>query len=102
MVRTALLSLVTGLAALAQQKAPALAVDASADRHTISSDIYGVNFHWDLGSSGDPNGPAYAAVAPAPGVRARISPDVQPGNPVPVHVTVGGAASQDGITLAVR
>jgi len=50
---------------------------------------------------------AYAGTAPfmMPGVlqvNVQMSPDVQPGNAVPVHVNVGGAASQDGVTLAVK
>ena len=35
-------------------------------------------------------------------INAQISPDVQPGDSVPVHITVGGVSSQDGVTLAVR
>jgi len=61
---------VIGLAAAAQQTGPALSVDASANRHTISPDIYGINFYWDLGASGDPNGPAYTAAAP--GIRPTL------------------------------
>ena len=52
-------------AAFAQHTGPALTVDVDAGRHPISPDIYGINFYWDLGSSSDPNGPAYAAAAPA-------------------------------------
>ena len=69
-VLPAALGLFTALAAFAQQKGPALSVDASANRHSISSDIYGINFYWDLGTSGDPNGPAYAAAAP--GIRPTL------------------------------
>ena len=64
-VLPAALHLLTALAAFAQQKGPALSVDASANRHSISSDIYGINFYWDLGASDDPKGPAYTATAPA-------------------------------------
>jgi uncharacterized protein (TIGR03437 family) len=49
----------------------------------------------------------YAGAAPGnmPGlfqINARMSADVQPGDHVPVHVKVGAATSQDGVTLAVR
>ncbi len=49
----------------------------------------------------------YAGAAPhyMPGVlqiNARMSPNVQPGNNVPVHITIGGVSSQAGVTLAVR
>jgi uncharacterized protein (TIGR03437 family) len=48
----------------------------------------------------------YAGAAPGlmPGViqiNAQMSPNVQAGN-VPVRVTIGGASSQDGVTVAVR
>jgi uncharacterized protein (TIGR03437 family) len=39
-------------------------VDVNAGRHPISPDIYGINFYWDLGSSGDPQAAAYLAAAP--------------------------------------
>ena len=55
-----------------QVAGPALSVDANAGRHAISPDIYGINFYWDLGASGDPNKAAYAAAAlnlPATGRR---------------------------------
>jgi uncharacterized protein (TIGR03437 family) len=48
---------------------------------------------------------AGAAPGPSPGwfeIKARMSANVQPGNQVPVHITVGSATSQDGVTLAVR
>jgi uncharacterized protein (TIGR03437 family) len=35
-------------------------------------------------------------------VNAEIPASVQPGNSLPVHVTVGGIVSQDGVTLAVN
>ena len=49
----------------------------------------------------------YAGGAPGymPGVlqiNAQMSPDVQAGNAVPVRITIGGASSQDAVTLAVR
>jgi uncharacterized protein (TIGR03437 family) len=49
----------------------------------------------------------YAGAAPGfpPGVlqiNAQMSPNVQAGNAVPVHITVGGLTSQDGVTLAVH
>jgi len=69
-VLPAALGLFTAFAAVAQQTGPALSVDASANRHAISPDIYGINFYWDLGASGDPNGPAYAAAAP--GIRPTL------------------------------
>jgi len=55
---------------------------------------------------GHPATVEYAGAAPdTPGVfeiKARMSPDVQPGSQVPVHITIGGATSQAGVTLAVR
>jgi uncharacterized protein (TIGR03437 family) len=49
----------------------------------------------------------YAGAAPGyePGVlqiNAQMSPNVAAGNAVPVHVTIGGVTSQDGVTLAVH
>src|SRR5205085_6788009 len=55
--------LVFSLAALAQQPGPALSVDAAANQHPISPDVYGINFYWDLGSSNDPQRPARAKAA---------------------------------------
>ena len=49
-------------AVAAQQLGPALSIDAGAGCHAISPDIYGINFYWDLGTSGDPQGAAYATV----------------------------------------
>ncbi len=56
---------------------------------------------------GQPANVHYAGAAPGtmPGVlqvNAEIPASVQPGNSVPVHVTVGGVSSQDGVTLAVN
>ena len=49
----------------------------------------------------------YAGAAPGamPGlfqINARISPDVTPGDSVPVRVKVGDLSSQQGVTVAVR
>ena len=49
----------------------------------------------------------YAGAAPGymPGIlqiNAQMSGDVQPGNSVPVRITIGGVSSQDSVTLAVR
>ncbi len=49
----------------------------------------------------------YAGAAPGniPGllqINARMSKDVQPSDKVPVHVKIGAATSQDGVTVAVR
>jgi uncharacterized protein (TIGR03437 family) len=57
--------------------------------------------------SGLPATIEYAGAAPGniPGllqINARMSKDVQPSDKVPVHVKIGGAVSQDGVTLAVR
>ena len=35
-------------------------------------------------------------------INAQMAPNVQAGNSVPVHVTIGGTTSQDGVTLAVH
>ncbi|HEX3747768.1 MAG TPA: glycoside hydrolase family 44 protein [Bryobacteraceae bacterium] len=35
-------------------------------------------------------------------INAQMSPNVSAGSAVPVHITIGGAKSQDGVTLAVR
>ena len=56
--------------AAAQQPGPALSIDASAGRHAISQDIYGINYYWDLGKNNDANHAAY--VSAAPGVRATV------------------------------
>ena len=53
--------LATGLAAFAQPPGPALSVDAAANLHPISPDVYGINFYWDLGNNNDPQGTAAAA-----------------------------------------
>ena len=49
----------------------------------------------------------YAGAAPGympgvPQINTQMSPDVQAGNNVPVHITVGGVTSQDSVTLAVH
>jgi uncharacterized protein (TIGR03437 family) len=37
--------------AFAQQPGPALSIDAAANVHPISPDVYGINFYWDLSTS---------------------------------------------------
>jgi uncharacterized protein (TIGR03437 family) len=49
----------------------------------------------------------YAGAAPGniPGlfqINARMSPNVQPGDGIPVHVKIGARTSQDGVTIAVH
>jgi uncharacterized protein (TIGR03437 family) len=56
---------------------------------------------------GQPAAVQYAGAAPGlmPGVlqvNAQIPSGVSAGSSVPVHITVGGTRSQDGVTLAVR
>ena len=59
-----LVSFITAsLACLAQRSGPSLSIDAAANRHPISPDIYGINFYWDLGSSTDPKRQAYLNAA---------------------------------------
>src|SRR5579871_265790 len=60
--RSALILALTALAAFAQQPGPALSIDAGANQHAISPDVYGINYYWDLGNPVDPN---LAAVAPS-------------------------------------
>src|ERR1017187_467423 len=57
-----------GWSANAQSPGPALSIDANANRHAISPDIYGINFYWTLPASTDPAFPA--ALAAAQGIRA--------------------------------
>jgi uncharacterized protein (TIGR03437 family) len=54
-------------AGLAQQPGPALSIDAGANRHTISPDIYGINYYWDLGTTS-----SAATLAAAADVRATV------------------------------
>jgi uncharacterized protein (TIGR03437 family) len=61
--RLAVLSLFIFGTLFGQQPGPALLVDASSGRHAISPDIYGINFYWDLGTTGDPKASAYMAAA---------------------------------------
>jgi uncharacterized protein (TIGR03437 family) len=68
--KTTLVSLVTCIAALGQQAGPALSIDANANQHPISPDVYGINFYWNLSTSSDSNQPAYLAAAP--GVRPTL------------------------------
>src|SRR5690349_7768674 len=53
--------------ALAQEAGPELAVDAAANLHAISPDIYGINFYWDTGTPA-----TAAALAAAADIRATI------------------------------
>src|ERR1700681_146741 len=55
--------LFAALAAFAQQPGPALTIDAGANLHAISPDIYGINFYWALPDPGDPALPAAQVVA---------------------------------------
>src|ERR1022692_3355718 len=57
-----------GWSASAQSPGSALSIDANANRHAISSYIYGINFYWTLPASTDPAFPA--ALAAAQGIRA--------------------------------
>ncbi len=52
----------TGWSAMAQT-GPALSIDANANRHPISPDVYGINFYWSLPDPTDPSFPAAAAAA---------------------------------------
>ncbi|HEV8043096.1 MAG TPA: glycoside hydrolase family 44 protein, partial [Bryobacteraceae bacterium] len=58
----------TSLAAFAQQPGPALSIDATANLHPISPDVYGIDFYWTLPNAGDPTLPA--AMAAASNIRA--------------------------------
>ena len=59
----AIAALLPALAAFAQQPGPALTIDASANLHPISPDIYGINFNWDTGTNNDPRRAANLAAA---------------------------------------
>src|SRR5262249_33115333 len=61
--RFAVLGLFTLVLGLGQQPGPNLSVDVNAGRHPISPDIYGINFYWDLGTSGDPQAGTHRAAA---------------------------------------
>ncbi len=52
MTRMILVVALVSLTAFAQQAGPALSIDAAANRHSISPDVYGINFYWDLSSGG--------------------------------------------------
>lgn len=70
-MRTALLvcaCLSGALAAYAQQPGPALSINATANQHAISPDVYGIDFYWTLPDPGDPTLPA--ALAAASNIRA--------------------------------
>src|ERR1039457_5548261 len=41
-------ALLSSLGAFAQQPGPALSIDAAANVHPISPNVYGINFYWDL------------------------------------------------------
>ncbi len=56
--------------AWAQQTGPALTIDAGANQHPISPDIYGINFFWDMGGATGPQ--LKAATAAAADLRATI------------------------------
>jgi len=43
--------LLLSFTAFAQQPGPALSIDAAANQHPISPDVYGINFYWDLSTS---------------------------------------------------
>src|SRR5580658_4572826 len=55
--------LFTALAAFAQQPGPALSINANANVHAISPDVYGIDFYWTLPTAGDPTLPAATAAA---------------------------------------
>jgi uncharacterized protein (TIGR03437 family) len=50
MRRSAALTLLVSFAAFSQQAGPALQVDAGANQHAISADVYGISFYWNVGS----------------------------------------------------
>jgi uncharacterized protein (TIGR03437 family) len=52
--RVLVLGLLAGLAVFGQQAGPALAIDAGADVHSISPDIYGISFYWNVAAGSDP------------------------------------------------
>lgn len=56
------------VSAWAQSPGPALSIDANANRHAISPDIYGINFYWTLPATSDASYPA--ALAAANSIRA--------------------------------
>lgn len=60
---TVLFAALVGWSAYAQSSGPALSVDASANRHAISPDIYGINFYWTLPKPSDLGYPAALAAA---------------------------------------
>ena len=65
-MRTAFCSgilILASLPAFAQQSGPALSIDAAANLHPISPDIYGIDFYWTLPDAGDPSLPAATAAA---------------------------------------
>jgi uncharacterized protein (TIGR03437 family) len=58
----------TALVTFAQQPGPALSINANANVHVISPDVYGIDFYWTLPDAGDPTLPA--AMAAASNIRA--------------------------------
>lgn len=56
--------ILAALAAFAAKPGPALSIDAAANPHAISPDIYGINGYWDVGNVGDPDYAALSAIAP--------------------------------------
>ncbi len=65
---SAAICLFAALAASAQQPGPALSINANANQHAISPDVYGIDFYWTLPAAGDPTLPA--AMAAASNIRA--------------------------------
>ena len=70
LAKPTLMTVLACLTAHAQQSGPALSIDAAANQHAISPDVYGINFYWNLSTSTDPNQPTYLAAAP--GVRPTL------------------------------
>jgi uncharacterized protein (TIGR03437 family) len=62
--------LLASIPAFAQQSGPALSIDAAANLHAISPDVYGIDFYWTLPAAGDPSLPA--ATAAAANIRATV------------------------------
>lgn len=56
--------------AFAQQPGPALSIDANANRHAISPDVYGINSYWTLPAATDPQ--HAASLAAASDIRATV------------------------------
>src|SRR5580693_3900334 len=72
-MRTALVIAIcafTPTAVFAQQPGPALSINATANLHAISPDVYGIDFYWTLPAAGDPALPA--ALAAGSNARATV------------------------------